>query len=275
MANRSIKVTHSSEVAVVWLDRPDTRNAMDGPMVGELDAALRKLESNNSVRAVVLAGHGASFCSGIDVRWMKRMAVASTAVNTKDAMAMARLLQRIDSLGKPTLARVHGATFAEGLGLVAACDIAVAALDAEFCVSETRIGVCPGTIAPYLLRAIGERQARRYFLSGERFSAAEAYRIGLVHELAPPNDLDSRINEILGHLLAGGPVCVPTSKRIINQVTGNGIRHDLTTEMAHLNARLRASQEGKEGIDAFLGKRHPSWIAPLTRKAPRKNRLKD
>jgi methylglutaconyl-CoA hydratase len=270
MATRTIKITRASQVAVIWLDRQDARNALDGPMVAELEATLVRLEADDTVRALVLAGQGDSFCSGVDVRWMKRMAEASKEVNTGDAMAMGRLLQTLDRIKKPTIARVHGLSHAGALGLIAACDIAVAALDAEFCVSETRLGICAATIAPYLLRAMGERQARRYLLSGEQFSAAEAYRIGLVHELAPPDKLDTRINEILGHLLSGGPMAVPIAKEIIGQVSEDPISPKLLSDMASRTAAVRASKEGREGIKAFLEKRDPSWIGVPKGKAPQK-----
>jgi methylglutaconyl-CoA hydratase len=274
MASRFIKVTRASQVAVIWLDRKDACNALNGPMVDELEAALVSLDSDESIRALVLAGHGETFSSGIDERWMKRMAEASMAANTRDAMATASLLETLGGLKKPTIARVHGAAYGGALGLIAACDIAVAALDAEFCVSETRLGICATTTAPYLLRAMGERQARRYLLSGEKFTAAEAYRIGLVHELAPPDELDARINEILGHLLTGGPLAVPIAKEIIDEVAGTLISPKLLSDLASRNANLRASKEGREGIKAFLDKRDPSWTGLPKGKASRKSRSK-
>ncbi|OGA00381.1 MAG: hypothetical protein A3H35_05240 [Betaproteobacteria bacterium RIFCSPLOWO2_02_FULL_62_17] len=260
MPTRSINVTHVSQVAVIWLNRPDVRNAIDGVMVRELDATLAALETDRSVRAVVLAGVGPVFCAGIDVRWMKRMAGSSLAVNTRDALGMARLLHRLDCMPMPTLARVHGAAYAGALGIIAACDIAVASLEAEFCVSETRLGLAAMTIAPYLVRAIGERQARRYVLSGEAFTAAEAYRIGLVHELAPQDELDARINGILGHLMLGSPKALPAAKEVIAQLTEDPESKDHISAAASQLAKMRASGEAKEGISAFLEKRRPSWV---------------
>jgi len=260
MKTRSIKVTQASHVTVIWLNRPDVRNAIDAVMVRELDATLAALEAEDSVRAVVLAGQGPVFCTGIDVRWMKRMAGSSLAVNTQDALGMARLLHRLDSMRKPTLARVHGAAYAGALGLIAACDIAVASLDTDFCVSETRLGLAAATIAPYLVRAIGERQARRYVLSGEVFTAAEAYRIGLVHELAPREELDARINEILGHLMLGGPKALPAAKEVIAQVSESPNFPKLIATTGTQFAKMRASKEAKEGINAFLEKRRPNWV---------------
>ena len=173
---------------------------------------------------------------------------------------MARLLHRLDNMRKPTVARVHGAAYAGGLGLIAACDIAVASLEADFCVSETRLGLAAATIAPYLMRAIGERQARRYLLSGEVFTAAEAYRIGLVHELAPREELDARINGILGQLMLGGPKALPAAKEIITQLSKYQDSQALISAMGSQSAKMRASGEGKEGISAFLEKRQPAWV---------------
>ena len=248
---------------------------MDGPMVGELDATLSKLDADDSVRAVVLAGQGQAFCSGMDARWMKRMGKSGLAINTRDAQALAGLLQRLDSLSKPTIARVHGAAYAGGLGLIAACDIAVAALDTDFCLSETRLGLAPATIAPYLVRAIGERQARRYLVSGEHFTAAEAYRIGLVHELAPPEALDAKINEILGSLLLGGPKGLHAAKQNIGRVGSNRISPEIVSAMAMRAADLRASKEGQEGINAFLEKRAPSWVARGNKVSERSNKVSE
>ena len=260
MQTRSITVTHVSQVAVICLNRPDVRNAIDGVMVRELDTTLAALETDRSVRAVVLAGVGPVFCAGIDVRWMKRMAESSLAVNTRDALGMARLLHRLDRMPKPTVARVHGAAYAGALGLIAACDIVVASIEAEFCVSETRLGLAAMTIAPYLVRAIGEHQARRYVLSGEVFTAAEAYRIGLVHELAPQDELDARINGILGHLLLGGPKALPAAKDVIAQLAADPESKDHKSATASQLAKMRASEEAKEGISAFLEKRRPGWV---------------
>ena len=272
MPKSSIEVTLVSQVAVIWLDRQEVRNAMDAAMVGALDAALSKLDADNSVRAVVIASRGQAFCSGIDLRWMRRMGRSTLGVNTGDAQALARLLQRLDSLGKPTIARVQGAAYGGGLGLIAACDIAVAALDADFCLSETRLGLAPATIAPYLVRAIGERQARRYLVSGEHFTAAEAYRIGLVHELAPPETLDERINEILGNFQLLGPKAVYAAKQNIAQVSGTHISPEIISAMASRAAVLRASEEGQEGINAFLEKRAPSWVTKGNKGSERSNR---
>ncbi len=275
MRTKSILVTRTSPVAIIWLARPDIRNAIDGHMVQELDAALASLDADSSVRAVVLAAQGPVFCAGGDVGWMQRMAESSVAVNSRDAHAMASLLQRLDKLRKPTLARVHGAAFAGGLGLIAACDIVVSSLDTDFCVSETRLGLAATTIAPYLVRAMGERQARRYLQTGEVFTAAEAYRIGVVHELVPPEDLDTKVNDVLGHLMLAGPMALPATKEIIGRIVANPDSRKIAVSMASQFAEMRASPEGKEGISAFLEKRRPAWVRTGTdRTSPQKSQAK-
>lgn len=261
MRIKSVNVTHASRTAVVWLNRPAVCNAMDGAMVRELDQTLEGLEGDSNVRAVVLAGQGPVFCSGVDLRWIKRMTVSSLAVNTQDELGMGRLLQRLDSMSKPTIARVHGAAYAGALGLIAACDIAVASLETDFCVSETRLGLSAATVAPFLVRAIGERQARRYMLSGEVFTAAEAYRIGLVHELAPLEDLDAKINDILAQLMRGGPKALPAAKEIIAQLSEKRELPKLISAIGSQSAKLRVSPEGREGVSAFFDKRQPAWTA--------------
>ena len=190
-----IQINHG--VGIIWLNRPELRNAFNDDMIAELTAALKALEADAAIRAVVLAGTGPAFCAGADLNWMKRMSGYSFAQNHADAMGMATMLHTLYTLKKPTIARVHGAAFAGGVGLVAACDMAVAAYEAEFCLSEVKLGLIPATISPYVVRAMGERASRRYFLSAERFTAAEAYRVGLLSDIAPAADLDGRINELL------------------------------------------------------------------------------
>lgn len=238
---------------------------MDGTMAGELDTALARIEADRSVRALVLAGAGAAFCPGMDTAWLTKMSSASMAVSTRDAMTTNQLLARLDGMRIPTIARVHGSAQAFGLGLVAACDIAVASLDAEFCFPETRLGLAATVIAPYVVRAMGERQARRYLLSGERFTAAEAYRVGLVHELSPPDELDSKINDILGHLLAGGPQAVGAAKEIVASMRSVGTDRELGGKLVAREAELRATVEAKAGMKANLKGTAPDWTAPKNR----------
>ena len=247
-------------IGLVWLNRPKQRNVFDEKMILELTEAMRTLNDNPSVRAVVLAGKGDNFCAGGDLKWMQRMADGSAKQNLADATNFATLLHTIDTLNKPTIARVHGPVLAGGAGLVAACDIAVAAYDAEFCLSEVRLGLFPSTIGPYLVRAMGERAARRYCLSAEPFTAAEAYRIGFISDIAPLDELDPRINELLGQLIQGGPVAQTLCKDWIRKAAGDLLSPDLIKESAKRLADVRASEEGREGIRAFLEKGKPAWL---------------
>ena len=265
--NKAVKFKHllveaNHGVGIIWLNRPELRNAFNDDMIAELTAALKALEADAAIRAVVLAGAGPAFCAGADLNWMKRMSGYSFAQNHADAMGMATMLHTLYTLKKPTIARVHGAAFAGGVGLVAACDMAVAAYEAEFCLSEVKLGLIPATISPYVVRAMGERASRRYFLSAERFTAAEAYRVGLLSDIAPAAELDGRINELLEQLLLGGPGAQALSKDLIRAVAGTPLTADLVSDTASRIATARASVEGKEGVTAFLEKRAPAWINP-------------
>jgi|SRR6185437_14737123 methylglutaconyl-CoA hydratase len=247
-------------VAVITLARPDVHNAFDERLIAELTAAFVALDDDRDVRAVVLTGAGRSFCAGADLDWMKRMAAFGAKENLADANALATMLRTLYALSKPTIARVHGAAFGGGVGLVAACDIAVGAQDATFALSEARLGLIPATIAPYVIEAIGARQARRYFLTGERFTAAEAFRIGLLHDIVPVAELDARINELLGALMAAAPAAQLECKALIRGVAHRPIDADVIAGTARHIAAVRASAEGKEGVAAFLGKRRPAWL---------------
>ena len=263
-----VEIKHS--IGIVWMNRPKLHNVFDGTMISELIEAMRTLNDDPAVRAVILAGVGSSFCAGADLKWMQRMAGCPFEQNHADAMNFATLLSTIDTMRKPTIARVHGPAFAGGVGLVAACDIAVAAYEAEFCLSEVRLGLIPSTIGPYVVRAMGERAARRYFLSAELFTAAEAYRIGLVSDITPPGELDTRINELLGQLIQGGPVAQALSKEWIRALAGLPITPDLIKESATLLATARASEEGREGIRSFVAKRMPAWLGKKKKPAAKK-----
>ncbi len=263
-----VEIKHS--IGIVWMNRPKLHNVFDETMVSELIEAMRTLNDDPAVRAVVLAGVGSSFCAGADLKWMERMAGCPFEQNHADAMNFATLLHTIDTLKKPTIARVHGPAFAGGVGLVAACDIAVTAYEAEFCLSEVRLGLIPSTIGPYVVRAMGERAARRYFLSAELFTAAEAYRIGLVSDITPPGELDTRINELLGQLIQGGPVAQALSKEWIRTVAAVPITPDMIKESATLLAAARASKEGREGIRSGLEKRMPAWLGKKKKTATKK-----
>ncbi len=246
-------------VARVTLTRVHVHNAFNDLMIAELTRSLAGLESDRRVRVVVLAAQGHSFSAGADLTWMKRMAEYGEAENLEDARALARLMRRLDQLSKPTLALVQGPAFGGGVGLVACCDIALAAESASFCLSEVRLGLIPAAISPYVIAAMGERAARRYFLSAERFSAAEAHRLGLVHEVLPDEQLEARGQRLAEALLAGGPRALQAAKRLIPDVARRPLGEDLVEDTARRIAGLRSGKEAREGIAAFLEKRKPRW----------------
>jgi methylglutaconyl-CoA hydratase len=247
-------------VAFVTLNRPQIRNAFDEALIAELAAALVELDADAAVRAVVLGGAGTAFCAGADLNWMKRMAGYGYEQNLADARALAAMLTTLDRMAKPTIARVHGPAFAGGVGLVAACDIAVGTPDAKFCLSEAKLGLSPATISPYVMRAMGERIARRYFLSAEVFDANEAYRIGLLSSVSASEKLDAEIGKILEHLIAGGPAALAKIKDLIRRVSSVNVDDAMIDDTAQRIAEIRVSPEGKEGIASFLEKRKPAWI---------------
>ncbi len=258
---RTLEVAIAGGVASIALARPDIHNAFDETSIAELTRVLRAVGADDSVRVVVLSGRGRSFCAGADLNWMQRMASFSRDENRADALALAELLRTLNELAKPTVAQVHGGAFGGGVGLVAACDIAIAANDSVFALSEARLGLIPATISPYVVGAIGARASRRLFLTAERFSAPEALRLGLVHEVAAPEDLVARVAEIVALLLAGGPSAQAASKRLVREVAGRSVDDRLIAHTAECIADVRASPEGREGVAAFLAKRRPSWRA--------------
>ena len=249
-------------VARLTLNRPEVRNAFDDALVAELTRAFRNLDADATVRAVVLAANGPAFSAGADLNWMKRMASYSYEQNLADARALAAMLNALDHLSKPTIARVHGPAFAGAIGLVAACDIAVGTPEAKFCFSEAKLGLSPATISPYAMRAIGERAARRYFLTAEVFGAEEALRLGLLSALVPAAELDATIDALVAHLLAGGPVAQARIKELVRAVAARPLDAALIADTAKRIAEIRASPEAKEGISAFLEKRKPPWVPP-------------
>jgi methylglutaconyl-CoA hydratase len=251
--------TDARGVATVTLNRPALHNAFDDVLIRLLTDALKALEADTAVRLVVLTGAGASFSAGGDLNWMRRMAQYTEAENLADALALAGLMRILNDLAKPTLARVQGAAFAGGVGLVSCCDIAVAADAAVFSISEARLGLIPSTISPYVIAAIGPRAARRYFLSAERFTAEEAYRIGLVHEVVPEADLDRTVDRIVRSLLEAGPQAQAGGKRLIVEVKFRPVDDDLVAHTARNIAAARASPEAREGLAAFFDKRKPAW----------------
>lgn len=247
-------------VARITLTREEVHNAFNDQLIAELTTALRGLEDDVRVRVVVLAAEGRSFSAGADLNWMRSMAGYSEAENLKDAVALGQLMQTLNELAKPTVAIVQGAAFGGGVGLVACCDLAVAADRAVFCLSEVRLGLIPSVISPYVVAAMGERTARRYFLTAERFSAEEAKSFGLVHEVTTWEGLEARAEELIDGLLKGGPNAVVEAKRLVLDVAGRPRDTELLRDVAGRIARLRVTPEGQEGLAAFLEKRPPTWL---------------
>lgn len=259
----SLAIERQGPIGLVTMNRPERHNAFDDILILELTDALRSMEAEDGIRLVVLSGSGKSFSAGADLNWMKRMAGFSREENQRDAMGLGALLRTLAHLRKPTIARVQGPAYGGGVGLVACCDIAVAAQSASFSLSEGRLGLIPAVISPYVVAAIGERAARRYFLTAERFEAAEAWRIGLVHELvAGEVELDEKVGEIVDAMLACGPVAQREAKDLIRAVAGRPLTSELIQDTAERIAAIRSSPEGREGIAAFLEKRRASWIPP-------------
>ena len=259
--SQALLIERRGGVAVVTLNRPEVRNAFDDALIAALAANFKALDDDDDVRAVVLAGNGPAFCAGADLNWMRRMAGYGYEQNLHDAMGLAVMLQTIDRMKKPVVARVHGPAFAGGTGLVAACDIAVGSPEAKFCLSEAKLGLSPATISPYVVRAMGERAARRYFLTAEVFDAEEALRIGMLSALVPSAELDAMIEALLRHLLAGGREALAKIKDLIRAVASRPIDDAMVADTAGRIAEIRVSPEGKEGIASFLEKRKPSWVA--------------
>ena len=257
-----LEVSKKDGVARVTLNRPELRNAFDDALIRELRRAFSDVEKDSSVRVMVLGGNGPAFCAGADLNWMKRMAGYSYEENLADAKGLAEMLATLDRLPKPTIARVHGPVFAGGTGLVAACDIAVGTPEAKMCLSEAKLGLSPATISPYVMRAMGEREARRYFLTAEIFDAQEALRIGMLSLLVQPGELDAAIDGLLKHLLAGGPEAHAKIKALIRSVAGRRPDDALVAETAKQIAEIRGSAEGREGIASFLDKRKGAWCSP-------------
>ena len=271
----NIIVEKRNLVAIVTLNRPEVRNAFDDVLISNLTEALRELEKDETVRAVVLAGAGTAFCAGADLNWMKRMADYGYEQNLADANALADMLKTLDRLSKPTIARVHGPAYAGGVGLVAACDIAIGSHEAEFCLTEVRLGLSPATISPYVVRAMGARLARRYFLTGEKIDAGEAYRLRLLSDVSPREELDGVINALLGHLVGGGRAAHAKIKDLIRAVSAAPLDDAQIADTAKRIAEIRVSPEGKEGIASFLEKRKPAWVQQFEAvrvKPPRKKK---
>jgi methylglutaconyl-CoA hydratase len=261
MRYETLKVFDDGRVATVTLARPDVRNAFNETMIAELTAAFVALDARADLRAVVLAAEGPAFCAGADLNWMKKMAGYSDDENRADARLLARMLEAIHRCGKPVIARVHGDAYAGGVGLVAACDIAIASDTVKFCLSEARLGLIPATIAPYVVRAMGERAARRYFTTAEVFDSARAAALGFVHETVAADALDETVAKLAATLVSNGPDAVRACKTLVRDVAGHPLDAALIEQTAEWIARTRAGAEAREGIAAFLEKRAPAWRA--------------
>ncbi|MFL6650145.1 MAG: enoyl-CoA hydratase/isomerase family protein [Sulfurifustaceae bacterium] len=259
MTFQTLEIDIRDRIATVWMNRPDVHNAFDETLIRELTEAFAQLGRDPNARVIVLAGRGKSFSAGADLNWMKRAASYSVEESLRDARGLAAMLDALHRLPKPTVARVHGAALGGGVGLVAACDIAIASTDASFGMTEVKLGLIPSVISPYVIAAIGRRAAHRYFLTAERFGAAEAHRLGLAHAVCAPDALDADVAQIVAALLGGGPGAQATSKDLIAAVVGKPIDAAIMEETAKRIAAARATVEAKEGIAAFLEKRKPRW----------------
>lgn len=255
----TVLVSVSGHVARVTLNRPEVHNAFDDRLIGELTAVFERLGGDRGVRAVILCANGRSFSAGADLHWMKRTAGYTEAQNLEDARKLAHMLRVLDGVPQPTVALVQGPAYGGGVGLVACCDIAIAAPEVAFSLSEVRLGLLPAAISPYVVAAIGARQARRYFLTAERFDAEVAMRIGLVHEIAAREDLEQTGQRILAALEEGGPEAQAASKRLVARVARGPVDDAMVEDTAARIAHLRAGAEGREGVAAFLDKRRPAW----------------
>ncbi len=260
MHYQTLAIDIADRVATLTLNRPEVRNAFNEITIAELSLAFDELGRDDSVRAIVLAANGPAFCAGADLNWMKKMAGYSHAENSEDAGKLADMLRTIYVCPKPVVAKIQGDCYAGGMGLVAACDIAVAATSASFCLSEVKLGLIPATISPYVIKAMGEQAARRYFLTAEKFSAQEAHRIGFVHDIVGPDALDAHVSAIVKALVTSSPNAVREAKVLVRDVTGKAIDSAMMVDSAERIARIRASDEGREGVASFLEKRKPSWL---------------
>jgi methylglutaconyl-CoA hydratase len=256
----TLEIGVAGRVATITLNRPQLRNAFNETAIADLTMAFDEASQDKDVRAIVLAAHGPAFCAGADLNWMKKMAGYSAAENEADALRLADMLRTIYFSPKPVVARVQGDCYAGGMGLVAACDIVVVADGASFCLSEVKLGLIPATISPYVIKAMGDQAARRYFLSAERFDAREAHRLGLAHEVVPADQLDAKVGEIVKAMVGNSPNAVREAKALVRDIAGLPIDDVLLADTAGRIAAIRASDEGREGVAAFLEKRKPSWL---------------
>ncbi|MFA7606719.1 MAG: enoyl-CoA hydratase/isomerase family protein [Rhodocyclaceae bacterium] len=256
----TLEIELSGGVATVWMNRPDVHNAFNAQLIADLAAACRQLEADEAVRVMVLAGRGKSFSAGADLNWMKAAGEASEAENFADAMKLASMLRTLAEMSKPTIARVHGAALGGGMGLASACDICIAGERAVFATSEVKFGIIPSAISPYVIRAIGERQAYRYFQTAERIDATQAVGLGLAHEAVASEALDARVGEIVTALLQGGPKAQAAAKDLIRGVANRPVSDAVVEDTVRRISQLRATPEAREGLEAFLSKRPAAWV---------------
>ena len=256
----ALTLTHTGALLTITLSRPEVSNAFNDEVIAELTQAFQTAAASAETRAVVLASEGPAFCAGADLNWMRRMADYTRAENLADAAKLAEMLRVMYACPKPTIARIQGDVVAGGMGLVAACDMAVAVDSAGFCLSEVKLGLIPATISPYVIRAMGTRAAHRYFLTAERFSAQEALRIGFVHEVVPAEQLDAKVAELVKALVNASPNAVRSCKELVQTVAEREIDGALIAHTVEGIADIRSSSEGKEGVQSFLQKRKPHWL---------------
>ena len=256
----TLEILCEGGIATIWMNRPDVHNAFNEQLIAELTAACQALDADDAVRVVVLAGRGKSFSAGADLNWMRRAAEASVEANLADARKLAGMLRTLAEMDKSTIARVHGAALGGGMGLASACDICVAGEGAVFATSEVRFGIIPSAISPYVIRAIGARQASRYFQTAERISAARARELGLAHEVVAADAIDARVHELVAALLQGGPRSQGAAKALIRAVADQPVSDALVEDTASRIATLRATPEAREGLAAFLDKRPAAWV---------------
>jgi methylglutaconyl-CoA hydratase len=256
----TLEITVANKVATILLNRPDVRNAFNETTIADLTMAFDEVSQDPSVRAIVLAANGPAFCAGADLNWMKKMAGYSFEENEADALRLADMLRTIYFSPKPVVAKVQGDCYAGGMGLVAACDIVVAADGVNFCLSEVKLGLIPATISPYVIKAMGDQASRRYFLTAERFDAREAKRLGMAHEVVPAEELDTTVAGIVKALVNNSPNAVREAKKLVRDIAGLPIDDVLLADTAGRIANIRASSEGREGVASFLEKRKPAWL---------------
>jgi methylglutaconyl-CoA hydratase len=260
MSASTLEVTRSRYTARVFLNRPDVRNAFNDGVIAELAEIFTSLSTDASLRCIVLGAHGKAFCAGADLTWMRAMADFDWDRNRADAARLADMLWTLYTCPVPVVGRIQGDCFAGGVGLAAVCDVLIAADGATFCLSEARLGLLPATISPYVIRAMGEQSARRYFVTAERFTALQAQSMGFVHEVCAAEMLDAKVDELVAALVANGPMAARACKRLVQDVSGRSIDAALRDDTARRIADIRASNEGREGVQSFLSKRKPAWI---------------